>query len=269
MPDVRPAAVAGMFYPGTPSRLAADVRAYLADVPASAGAAPKAIVVPHAGYVYSGPVAASAYARLVPLARNRDARRPAGPDAPRADPRPGGCLRRARSPRRSARSPSTPRRVGMRARAAAGRRQRIRACARTRARGAAAVPADGARALRGRPVRRRRRVGRGGRRRARCAVGRRRDADRRQLRSVALPHLRRRRADRPRHRRCRPRAVARARPRAGVRRHAGQRPAAVRAPARARRRSSSTCATPATPPATVRAWSATRPLRSPNDARRH
>ena len=68
MPDVRPAAVAGMFYPGTPSRLAAEVRGYLADVPASAAAAPKAIVVPHAGYVYSGPVAASAYARLAPLA---------------------------------------------------------------------------------------------------------------------------------------------------------------------------------------------------------
>jgi AmmeMemoRadiSam system protein B len=68
MPDVRPAAVAGMFYPGTPSRLAAEVRAYLADVPPGASPAPKAIVVPHAGYVYSGPVAASAYARLAPLA---------------------------------------------------------------------------------------------------------------------------------------------------------------------------------------------------------
>ena len=268
MPAVRPAAVAGMFYPGTPSRLAAEVRAYLADVPSSAGAAPKAIVVPHAGYVYSGPVAASAYARLVPLAGIGDARRPAGTDAPRADPRPGGVS--GARVRHAARRGTRRHRGGrMRARAAAGRRQRIRACARTRARGAAAVPADGARALRGGPVCRRRRVGRGGRRRARCAVGRRRDADRRQFRSVALPHLRRRRADRPRHRRCRPRAVARARPRAGVRRHAGQRPAAVRAPARARRRSSSTCATPATPRATVRAWSATRPLRSPNDARRH
>jgi len=66
MPAVRPAAVAGMFYPGTPSRLAADVRAYLADVPPSAGAAPKAIVVPHAGYVYSGPVAAYAYDWTLP-----------------------------------------------------------------------------------------------------------------------------------------------------------------------------------------------------------
>jgi AmmeMemoRadiSam system protein B len=69
MSDIRPAAVAGMFYPATPSRLAADVRAYLADVPANPGATPKAIVVPHAGYIYSGPVAASAYARLLPLAR--------------------------------------------------------------------------------------------------------------------------------------------------------------------------------------------------------
>jgi len=67
MPDVRPAAVAGMFYPSAPAALAADVRAYLSRVvarPAETAAVPKALVVPHAGYVYSGPVAASAYARL-------------------------------------------------------------------------------------------------------------------------------------------------------------------------------------------------------------
>lgn len=62
---VRPPAVAGMFYPGDPGRLAADISKLLAavDVPASERL-PKAIVVPHAGYVYSGPVAASAFARL-------------------------------------------------------------------------------------------------------------------------------------------------------------------------------------------------------------
>jgi MEMO1 family protein len=69
MPTVRPAAVAGMFYPGAPRALEAGVRALL-DVtprPATADAAwPKALIVPHAGYIYSGPIAASAYARLLP-----------------------------------------------------------------------------------------------------------------------------------------------------------------------------------------------------------
>lgn len=65
--DVRPAAVAGMFYPGSGPRLAADVRAYLGDARATPGALPKAVIVPHAGFVYSGPVAASAYLRLAPL----------------------------------------------------------------------------------------------------------------------------------------------------------------------------------------------------------
>ena len=67
MRDIRPAAVAGMFYPDSAGRLAADVRAYLSAVPASVERPPKAIVVPHAGYAYSGPVAASAYARVAPL----------------------------------------------------------------------------------------------------------------------------------------------------------------------------------------------------------
>jgi AmmeMemoRadiSam system protein B/AmmeMemoRadiSam system protein A len=66
MPTIRPAAVAGMFYPADQARLAADVDALLS---AAARAqqdsiAPKAIIAPHAGYVYSGAVAASAYARL-------------------------------------------------------------------------------------------------------------------------------------------------------------------------------------------------------------
>jgi len=67
MSQVRPAAVAGLFYPGTPSALAADVRAHLAAA-ATAGsahrAAPKAIIVPHAGYIYSGPIAGYGYERL-------------------------------------------------------------------------------------------------------------------------------------------------------------------------------------------------------------
>jgi MEMO1 family protein len=67
MHDVRPAAVAGMFYPGAAERLAADIRGYLADANPSRSGAPKALIVPHAGYVYSGAIAAAAYALLAPL----------------------------------------------------------------------------------------------------------------------------------------------------------------------------------------------------------
>jgi AmmeMemoRadiSam system protein B/AmmeMemoRadiSam system protein A len=65
MSTTRPAAVAGLFYPDQPALL----RQTLADMLAEAGPValpcrPKALIVPHAGYVYSGAVAASAYARL-------------------------------------------------------------------------------------------------------------------------------------------------------------------------------------------------------------
>lgn len=65
MSGIRPAAVAGMFYPGDAAQLHADIQAMLSSAPAD-GSVPKAIIVPHAGYVYSGPTAASAYARLIP-----------------------------------------------------------------------------------------------------------------------------------------------------------------------------------------------------------
>jgi AmmeMemoRadiSam system protein B/AmmeMemoRadiSam system protein A len=61
----RPPAVAGAFYPRDPERLREEVARLLADVPRAGLERPKALVVPHAGYVYSGPVAASAYARLL------------------------------------------------------------------------------------------------------------------------------------------------------------------------------------------------------------
>src|SRR5947207_13755025 len=67
MQTVRPAAVAGMFYPGTAAVLGAAIQGYLAEArpsPDSAAPLPKALLVPHAGYVYSGPVAAPAYRRL-------------------------------------------------------------------------------------------------------------------------------------------------------------------------------------------------------------
>lgn len=63
---IRPAAVAGMFYPADPAILRTEVLRYLADspVPVQDGQGLRALVVPHAGYVYSGPVAGSAYRQL-------------------------------------------------------------------------------------------------------------------------------------------------------------------------------------------------------------
>ena len=60
----RPAAVAGAFYPREAQALRADVTRLLAAARASADADLKALIAPHAGYVYSGPVAASAYKQL-------------------------------------------------------------------------------------------------------------------------------------------------------------------------------------------------------------
>jgi MEMO1 family protein len=61
--------VAGLFYPGSAQELSAAVDALLAGVPAHAGR-PQALIVPHAGYQYSGPVAAQAYGSLGPGARS-------------------------------------------------------------------------------------------------------------------------------------------------------------------------------------------------------
>jgi len=61
----RPPAVAGAFYPRDPAALRDEVARLLAEVASHGTARPKALVVPHAGYVYSGPVAATAYARLL------------------------------------------------------------------------------------------------------------------------------------------------------------------------------------------------------------
>lgn len=66
LPHIRPPAVAGMFYPSDAQALARDIRGYLAEKAACAAPAPKALIVPHAGYIYSGAVAASAYALLAP-----------------------------------------------------------------------------------------------------------------------------------------------------------------------------------------------------------
>lgn len=67
---IRPPAVAGMFYPDDPDELVAMVDGMLqqAKVPPIA---PRALIAPHAGYIYSGPIAAHAYATL----KDRDIQR--------------------------------------------------------------------------------------------------------------------------------------------------------------------------------------------------
>ena len=65
--SIRQPAVAGLFYPASAAALAREVDALLgAAGAAAADRATKAVIVPHAGFAYSGSVAAAAYARLGP-----------------------------------------------------------------------------------------------------------------------------------------------------------------------------------------------------------
>lgn len=64
MPRMRRPAVAGSFYPASPSALTAEVDGWLERAPVTDTERPAALIVPHAGYVYSGSVAATAYATL-------------------------------------------------------------------------------------------------------------------------------------------------------------------------------------------------------------
>jgi len=65
--SIRPAAVAGSFYPDSPALLAEAVDACLRGATCvPAGLAPKVLLAPHAGFIYSGPIAGSAYALLAP-----------------------------------------------------------------------------------------------------------------------------------------------------------------------------------------------------------
>lgn len=67
MASVREPAVAGTFYPAHPRELERTVAALLEAAPEiRLPAAPRALIVPHAGYVYSGPVAAAAFRTLAP-----------------------------------------------------------------------------------------------------------------------------------------------------------------------------------------------------------
>lgn len=67
MNAIREPAVAGQFYPNNAGKLGAAVDDYLQRADLGDGRIPKAIIVPHAGFIYSGPVAATAYARLAPV----------------------------------------------------------------------------------------------------------------------------------------------------------------------------------------------------------
>jgi len=63
--QVRESVIAGSWYPGNAAVLRAQIEGFLADVPASEHPGrPVALISPHAGYVYSGPVAAHAYKLL-------------------------------------------------------------------------------------------------------------------------------------------------------------------------------------------------------------
>ncbi|MCW9030360.1 MAG: AmmeMemoRadiSam system protein B [Gammaproteobacteria bacterium] len=68
MNQIRQPAVAGMFYPADKQSLQNDIQQYLnqAKVDLEQLTKPKAIIVPHAGYIYSGPIAASAYKQIIP-----------------------------------------------------------------------------------------------------------------------------------------------------------------------------------------------------------
>src|SRR6266446_7600477 len=61
---IRPPAAAGLFYAGHRQRLQTTVAELLGEVAPSANVLPKALIAPHAGYVYSGRVAAEAFATL-------------------------------------------------------------------------------------------------------------------------------------------------------------------------------------------------------------
>jgi MEMO1 family protein len=65
----RPSAVAGLFYADDPDELRMQVLGLLADVAASTKVMPKALIAPHAGYAYSGRVAAAAFATLLDSAQ--------------------------------------------------------------------------------------------------------------------------------------------------------------------------------------------------------
>ena len=72
--STRQPAVSGTFYPGSPESINEMLDEYLGDAKKQRpdGLRPKALIVPHAGWIYSGPIAASAYTLLEPIADRID-----------------------------------------------------------------------------------------------------------------------------------------------------------------------------------------------------
>ena len=68
MTQIRQPAVSGLFYPSNPALLQAQIGKFLDNQRISGGIAPKAVIVPHAGYIYSGSTAASAFRAIRPAA---------------------------------------------------------------------------------------------------------------------------------------------------------------------------------------------------------
>jgi len=68
MMHVKPPAVAGLFYPADPDELRGLLGAMLGQAHPDSARRPHALIAPHAGYQYSGPIAANAYATLTPWA---------------------------------------------------------------------------------------------------------------------------------------------------------------------------------------------------------
>jgi MEMO1 family protein len=66
--NIQSPVVAGTFYPADPDELRMDVRQFISDADQELDHPPKALIAPHAGYIYSGPVAGSAYAQLANVA---------------------------------------------------------------------------------------------------------------------------------------------------------------------------------------------------------
>lgn len=68
MMHIKPPAVAGFFYPGSERELRETVADFMRAAQPEGEERPHALIAPHAGYQYSGPIAASAYATLAPWA---------------------------------------------------------------------------------------------------------------------------------------------------------------------------------------------------------
>ena len=68
MSGIRTPAVAGLFYPADAEEVGTQVRRFISESSAAHTPPPKALIAPHAGYIYSGPIAGSAYAQLEQVA---------------------------------------------------------------------------------------------------------------------------------------------------------------------------------------------------------